>query len=91
MEEKALLQKITIEDIYSPLDLYANVIGIDNLFKLCEVAGGHRIYLPKPDALFKDLRKRLIIAEYKTGSYTIEALAKKYDISIKTVHTYIHS
>lgn len=91
MDKDILLSQLTPEDLKSPLDICAATIGTDNIYKLCECVGGRRVSLPKPDELFKGLRKRNIIADYKNGGYTQKTLAEKYDVSERTVINYINA
>ncbi len=85
-----MLAQIIPELLPYPMNKYAKAIGITGLYNLCKLTGGRRIYIPKPDALFNEHIKGLIISDYKSGSFTIEELAQKYEVSPKTVWSYIH-
>ncbi len=90
MDIKILISELTLEYIPQPYKKYAESIGIENLFKLAEKAGGKNIYLPKPQAILKNLIRHKIVEDYKTGKYTVNELSDKYEISFKTVLKYIH-
>lgn len=89
MDKQNLLSKLTIEDIQSPLNKWAKAIGINNVYKICQISSGKRLTLPKPDLLLDGLIKRKIIEEYETGQYTMEELADKYELGLTTVSKYI--
>jgi len=57
----------------------AAAIGVDNLVKLTEIAGGTTIYLPKTDSLLRPVRDANIKAEFN-GFNHIE-LAQKYNVT----------
>ena len=89
VSSEEMLAALTPELLPSPLNQYAGAIGIHGLYNLCALICGENIYIPKPDALFKAYKKHLIRAEYRSGAGTMESLAHKYDVCIRTVQNYI--
>lgn len=79
-----MLKDITIDDLYKPFDSYAQAIGIENLYKLSELTGGRRIYIPSSMNILKGYTKRLIAEEYWTTNITQEQLA---DIAFRKIIT----
>ena len=68
---------------------YSELIGLENLLKLADAAGGKRIYIPKRDGILKYFLVEKIRKEYKEGA-TITELAKKYDLARSTIHEYVN-
>ena len=55
-------------------------IGYDNALKVAKLFGGSYQYIPKPDKLIKLERNDRIREEF--NGYNLEALAKKYNLSV---------
>lgn len=62
----------------------AQHIGIDNLIRLTEAMGGEYLFIPKKDNLLKCFLPDSIRKDRGDG-LTYEEIAKKYDISVRTV------
>ena len=58
---KDLTLEMLSEGIYKDI---AEVIGIDNFYKLTKVVGGATIYLPKPESITRPVRDARIKAEF---------------------------
>lgn len=79
-----LSKDLTIEMI--PDGLYtqiAEVIGIDNFYKLAEVVGGATVYIPKPESLVRPVRDARIKNEF--NGYNHPELARKYGVTERWV------
>lgn len=64
-----------------------NVIGIEGLIKLAQIAGGKQIYIPKEDWLFRNEIKNNIVTEYNGSNQ--KYLASKYKLSLKSIARYL--
>ncbi len=71
-----------------PLNRYANTIGVGNLIKLSELAGGRNIYIPKKDEILRHFNIAKIKEEYGKGE-SITVLAQKYGMSRSTIYKYL--
>jgi hypothetical protein len=83
-----ILDTVTADDLPPPLSDFAKVIGIRNLYKISDSIGESDIRIPKVGALYLKLVKPLIIREYETTAITMEKLADKYELSLKTIFNY---
>lgn len=61
----------------------AKAIGVHNLIKLAEYAGGASIYIPKADTLIRPIRDKKIKEEF--NGYNHLQLAKKYNLSVRWI------
>lgn len=77
---KDLTLEMLSEGIYKDM---AEVIGIDNFYKLTKVVGGATIYLPKPESITRPVRDARIKAEF--NGYNHPELAKKYGVTERWV------
>lgn len=89
MDIEKLIDEIEPDDLPKPYKRYAQSIGVRNLYMLSQLAGGRTIYIPKPDALFKEVVKKKIICEYESGNTSTRRLAEKYQLSRTTVMAYL--
>ena len=77
---KELTIEMLQEGIYKDI---AEVIGIENFYKLTQVVGGATIYLPKPESVIRPVRDNHIKAEF--NGYNHPELAKKYGVTERWV------
>lgn len=77
---KELTIEMLQEGIYKDI---AEVIGIENFYKLTQVVGGATIYLPKPESIIRPVRDNHIKAEF--NGYNHPELAKKYNVTERWV------
>lgn len=76
-------EKLTLELLSEEHRELAEIIGIDNLFKLSKQFGGTVIYIPRENRLKKNTIRRQVVEEFNgTNS---KQLSKKYGISYSTV------
>lgn len=68
---------------------YSKLIGLENLLKLADAAGGRKIYIPKKDCILKYFLIEKIRKEYNDGR-NITELSKKYDLARSTIHKYVN-
>ena len=80
------MSDIKIEDLQDRHQVYAEVIGVDNMIKLSQMFGGSSIYIPQPDELIKNRKYRSIVRGYEDGETSIKCLAQKYQVSESTVY-----
>ena len=66
---------------------YADLIGIENLIVLSHIFGGTSIYIPKEKELLKNFQHNEIFQEF--DGRNIKELAKKYDLSERTIYRII--
>lgn len=79
-----LAKDLTLDQI--PDGLYrqiAELIGVENLVRLAELAGGTTVYLPKPESLVKPVRDARIKQEF--NGYNHYELARKYGVTERWV------
>lgn len=77
MEE--LVKETAIEDItdtYLPL---VELIGLENVIKLCQYSMGDKIYFPKAERMVAAARNRRIKKEY--NGHNLKELAQRYDLT----------
>lgn len=84
-----IICEMTPKMLAPPYDKYAKAVTVRGLYNLCEIVGGRKIYIPKPEAMVKYIIKEMVIEDYYSGNYTIEELAKKYGRATKTIWNYI--
>lgn len=84
-----LIEEMLPEDLPEPYQRYAKGIGVQNLYALSKLIGGRTTYIPKPEALAKEIIKRKIICEYESGGISTRGLSEKYEISRTTVMAYL--
>jgi Mor family transcriptional regulator len=82
-----LITQIRIEDLPPQHRQYAEIIGLDNLIKLCETMGGSGYYIPQTQELLSDWVCQRIREEY--SGYNIKSLVKKYGVSERTVYRWV--
>lgn len=79
-----LAKDLTIEMIPEGLTRQiAEEIGVDNLLKLADLAGGSALYLPKSDTLLRPVRDRRIKEDF--NGYNYQTLANKYNVTERWV------
>ncbi len=80
-ESGAILDKL-------PGDLrrIAELIGIEHTMKLVDEFGGGYVIIAKCDELLREIRDNEIRAEYDAGGTTINALAIKHNLHIRTIN-----
>lgn len=84
---KLLAEQLTLDGMPMDCREIANAVGMEGLIALCEAVGGTQIYLPKADTLLASVLPRVIREEY--NGYNVQALARKYGVSERTVYNYI--
>lgn len=82
--DKENIYELTLDDLQDQHREYAEVIGVDNLLKLSDYFGGHRIYIPKRKELEKNKIYRMIYDEFDGSN--IAELTRKYDVCETTVY-----
>jgi Mor family transcriptional regulator len=86
----SLLDSITPDMIPPQYRRHVEFMGIKKFYELLEKEGRREVYFPNSaDFIVKYVIRPKLIEEYKTGQYTQQALADKYQLSLKTVGTYI--
>lgn len=80
-----LKEMMEIKDLPESMQPVAELIGIDNLMKLSNYAGGYEIYIPVEEALVRNVRNKRILDEY-TG-YNGKELALKYGITERMIYS----
>lgn len=80
-------EKMDIDLLPFPLRQYGRIIGMDNLLKLAEAAGGKKIYIPKKDNILKYYLVQQVRTEYDGSN--VQELAEKYGISDRSIYNYI--
>lgn len=83
MEEEKWIKEITIDMLPKPYDFYAEIIGIDGLYKLSKASGGTTLYIPKPESIFREFRNKKIKEDF-TG-YNYRELALKYNLCERAI------
>lgn len=66
----------------------AEAIGIETALRLCEIAGGEQLYIPKLDSVLKDERYNRLYQDYLAGA-AYEELARRYNLSVDSVRRII--
>lgn len=84
---RMLAEQLTLDGMSTDCREIADAIGVEGLIALCEAIGGTQIYLPKADTLLASVLPGVIRAEY--NGYNVQALARKYGISERSVYNYI--
>ncbi len=87
MKIKELVSQVNIDDLPPQHRQYAEIIGLENLIKLCEIMGGSGYYIPQTQELLSDWVCRRIKEEY--NGYNIKSLVKKYGVSERTVYRWV--
>lgn len=82
-----MVENMDVKQLPQPLRSYTELIGLDNMLKLSEAAGGKKIYIPKKDCILKYFAKEHILEEY--NGKNIKELAEKYNICERTIYKYI--
>ena len=70
---------IQIEDLPATFREIAEAIGLSAAWRLMQVRGGERIYIPKTDCINAAARNRAIRAEFNGAN--IRELARKYGLT----------
>lgn len=78
-----LMKQTDIADVPETYRPIANIIGINNLVKICQYCNGDELYFPMADTILRNARNRNIKISY-TGSNTKE-LALKYNLTKKQI------
>ena len=73
------MQEVTADMLPDQYRSMAETIGVDNLLRLMIEFGGTYHYIPKADALMRNIRDRRIVADY--NGYNLKQLAYKYQLS----------
>ncbi len=63
----------------------AEMCGLENALKISKKFGGTRPYIPKLDDIMREIRDARIREEYDSGKYTIDRLAQKHGLCIRTI------
>ena len=85
--EKELLEDTKIEDLLETIQPIAELIGLENLYKISRYANGTELYIPPPTSILKKARNRKIKEEY--NGYNSKEISKKYEISEEQVRKII--
>ncbi|MEG3007506.1 MAG: Mor transcription activator family protein [Oscillospiraceae bacterium] len=91
ISSKELLEELTLEDIKSD-EAYelAECIGLEAFKKIVFIYGGTgKLYIPLAHRLCINIRNRKIQDDYFNSNMTKYDIAKKYDITDRTVHNVI--
>lgn len=88
MDSLEHMKDLDIDLLPGDIQRYCRIIGVDNLLKLAEAAGGKRIYIPKKEGILKYFAIEEIRREHQAGA-TVAALSQKYGISERTIYKYI--
>ncbi len=64
----------------------AEMIGLENTLKIVKRWGGGYVVVAKCDELLREIRDNGIRAEYDAGQTTINALALKHNLHIRTIN-----
>lgn len=83
LEDEKWMKEITTDMLPEPYDYYADLIGMDNFYKLSKELGGTALYIPKTESLFRELRNKKIREGFNGGNY--KELALKYGLSERFV------
>lgn len=67
----------------------ADVIGMEAMFKLCEVFGGEAVYIPLTDNVYAAVRRKWIREEYMAKNVAPRHIARKYGLSEREVQRII--
>ena len=81
--EMKLLNEAKIEDLQENMQVIAEMIGLENLYKLSQYANGSELYIPIPESLLRNVRNRKIKEEY--NGYNEKNLAIKYSLTEKQI------
>ena len=78
-----LANAYSLEDLPEKYQIISEIIGFDNLIKLCEYARGSEIYFPTPERILSKTRNRVIKSEYDGNN--IADLANKYGMTVRNL------
>lgn len=79
-----LANELTVDMLQEGLyQRIAEMIGIDNFYKLASTIGGTTIYIPRAESLLRPVRDAHIKAEFNGFNHV--ALAEKYDVTERWV------
>lgn len=67
-----------------PYQTYANIMGIENLYKIAGRYGGRNIYIPTVQSL--DIYKRMQNIKKEYNGHNAKELAEKYGVSESTIY-----
>lgn len=82
------IEKITnSEQLSGEQKEFAEIVGIEIYNILIENFGGCQIYIPKRETIFKNIRNKEIRKNFNGCNY--REIARKYNLSEKTVHKII--
>ncbi len=87
MKISELISQVNIEDLPMQHRQYAEIIGLENLVKLCETMGGSGYYIPQTQELLSDWVCKKVKEEY--NGYNIKTLVKKYGVSERTIYRWV--
>ena len=79
-----ILPHFVTEDAPEKYRFIIDLIGVESVLKLCTLFKGEEFYFPKPDAILRNTRDRLLREDYKNGM-TWDELAAKYELTPKQV------
>lgn len=85
MSEKKINNKI-LERLPGDLRELAELIGLENTMKVVDRWGGGYLLVAKCDELLREIRDNAIREEYDAGKTTINALALKHNLHIRTIN-----
>lgn len=80
MTDEQILKRLT-----GDMKRIAELVGVENMFKLSREFGGLVIFIPKLDAFEREMRDVIIRREYDCGK-TVRDLAKKYDLTVRQIY-----
>ncbi|MDL2217398.1 hypothetical protein LJC27_01920 [Christensenellaceae bacterium OttesenSCG-928-M15] len=81
-------RQITIDDIATRYRPLAEMLTLDGFLQLVQAHGGSALYIPKDDAIIKNLRDEEICAAFDAGT-PIRELARKYNLSDRQIRKII--
>lgn len=80
---RELMQDTSIDEIpdtYVPL---VELVGLENVIRLCQYSMGDKIYFPKAERLVAQARNRRIKQEY--NGHNLKELAQNYDLTTNQI------
>ena len=91
MDTEKLLNELTPDMVSPKWRLFVKKAGIESYHILTVTNGGQKIRIPKEGTILKGLIRQKVIDDYKGGNYSHQALAEKYQLSVKTVRKYLQT
>lgn len=75
--------QITPEDIPHDMNWLCDIVGVQHLMEIIDVAGGEVLYIPKRQTIELPLKKQAIQREY--NGHNARQLARRYGITERRV------